>query len=200
MELLLGLGTANGLIHGLLIDSSGNVLLSEILDGTGNSRITKFDSAGAVLSTITSGLSFAGQLVLDSANNLYASNASGGVISKYNSSGVYQGTFATGSGGAGSNDYGLAYDPVSNNFFQATFGPNTTNNPVGAIQRFDASGNSLGYLAIGQNTAYFLATIPQAPVAATVPEPSSIIWASVLGLLGIRARRRARNSAESKSE
>lgn len=174
--------------HGLLIDASGNVYVSDILRSGGNGKITKYDTTGALLLTITAGLSYPGQITLDAAGNLYASNAGGSYIGKYNSLGVYQGVFAS---GTGSNDYGVAYDPSTNSFYQGTFGP--TPNSFGAIQHFDSNGISLGYVATDQPTAYFLAIVP-VPVPTGVPEPSTIISASVAGLigLGMALRRRQR--------
>lgn len=171
---------------GMVFDASGNLYVSDYINGPGPGRIRKYDTNGSVVTTITSGLSWPGQLALDMAGNLYASNAGGNTISKYNGAGTYLGQFAIGSG---SNNYGLAYDADSNTFFQATYGPQP--NPFGAIQRFDANGASLGYLALDRGNAYYLATVPQSQIAA-VPEPSAILWAGVLGLIGVTLRQRRR--------
>ncbi|MDX1925840.1 MAG: hypothetical protein SFV81_04945 [Pirellulaceae bacterium] len=169
---------------GLTIDKSGNVYVSDFIGGVGPGKITKFSSSGTILDTIDGNLLWPGQLVVDGLGNIYATSAGSNNINKYNSSGDYVGVFAN---GRGPNNYGLAYDSTSGTFYQATFGPGS--NGFGAIQRFDANGNSLGYLAINQQNAYFLATIPTASIAA-VPEPSAFAWAGVLALLGLTLRRR----------
>ena len=169
---------------GLTVDKLGNVYVSDFVAGVGPGKVTKFSSSGGFLTTISGNLAWPGQIAVDNGGNLYVTNASGNMINKYNSAGVYQGIFAN---GLGPNNYGLAYDSTSNTFYQATFGPGS--NGFGAIQRFNAAGQSLGFLATGQPNAYFLATIPAATVAA-VPEPSSILWASAMALLGLTIRRR----------
>ena len=124
----------------------------------------------------------------DSLGNLYVSNAGGNHIVKYDSLLNYQGTFAS---GTGANDYGVAYDAFTNTFYQGTFGPRA--NPLGAIQHFDASGNSLGFVATDQATAYFLVVVPTAALTA-VPEPATFVTMA-LGFAGAVcfARRRDRN-------
>lgn len=176
---------ASGLSYpeGLVIDGSGNVFVS---GGGAGGTITKFDPTGAISNTITTGLSYPGQLTFDSAGNLYASNAGGDTITKFNGLGAYQGVFAT---GTGSNDYGLVYDASTNSFYQGTFGPAANIN--GPIQHFDANGNSLGYVATDQPTAYFLAVRPRA-----VPEPASLAMLGI-GAIGVMCYvRRRRVSAD----
>ncbi len=174
--------------EGLLIDSSGNILVSDILNGAGNGVVKKFNSSGTFLNSFSNGLSYPGQIAEDSAGNLYVSNAGGNFIGKYNSAGVYQGQFAF---GTGSNDYGVAYDAATNTFYQGTFGP--TPNSNGAIQHFDANGQSLGYLATDQPTAYFIAVVPTARPTG-VPEPSTIVAASIAGVVAITVSRRRRTA------
>jgi DNA-binding beta-propeller fold protein YncE len=164
---------ANGLLHGLLIDPTNNVYVTDILSG-GSGSLIKYDATGTMLATTSIGLSYPGQIARDSLGNLYVSNAGGNQIGKYDSLLNHQGTFAS---GIGANDYGVAYDAFTNTFYQGTFGPGA--NPLGPIQHFDANGNSLGFVAADQTTAYFLVVVP---TAAAVPEPSTF---AILGLGGI---------------
>ncbi|MBS0261290.1 MAG: NHL repeat-containing protein [Planctomycetes bacterium] len=169
---------SNGLLHGLLIDPTGNVYVTDILSG-GTGNLIKYNSAGTVLATTTTGLSYPGQIARDSLGNLYVSNAGGDHIVKFDSLLNSLGNFAS---GTGANNYGVAYDAATNTFYQGTFGP--SGNPSGPIQRFDANGSSLGFVAADQTTAYFLA-VARTEVPAPVPEPSTLIGSLVMcGMFG----------------
>jgi streptogramin lyase len=163
--------------RGLVFDSSGDLFVA-----TGSDSIIEYSSDGTVLRTITGHLDNTVQLVLDNAGNLYATNVGDDTIEKFSPTGIDLGTFAT---GTGNYTAGLAYDPTTQIFYQASL-------ISGSIQEFSSAGVSLGYLDLGPKDAPVLLTIrPSA-----VPEPGSLnLMVTGLAGAGFYARRRRQRAA-----
>jgi tripartite motif-containing protein 71 len=118
---------------GLAIDSNGNLFATNGANGT----ISKFNSSGKYISSITSNLNSVSGLAFDSKGNLYATN-NGYYINKYNSSGEYISSISSNLNGV----TGLAFD-TSDNLYAA-------NNYDDTISKFNSSGLFLSTIGSGK--------------------------------------------------
>lgn len=116
---------------GLAFDSSGNLYAANI----GNSTVSKFNSTGTYVNTISTNLSTPLFPTFDAAGNLYVSNNGDNSVSKFDSVGVYQSSITTNLSGPA----GLDFDS-SGNLYVANNTPNT-------ISKFNSSGGFLGTFA-----------------------------------------------------
>lgn len=73
---------------GLGVDTAGNVYVADI----GNSRVQKYDSTGAFVSTIINEFTSPVDVAVDSAGNMYVLSYSNSCVQKFNSAAVYQGS------------------------------------------------------------------------------------------------------------
>jgi sugar lactone lactonase YvrE len=141
------------------IDSNGNVYLVDFT----NKSVLEYNSGGTLLRTLASGLNSPTGLAIDASNNVYVSNDANGTIQKITQAGGVS-LFTSGL----STPFGLAFD-AAGFLYSADFGD-------GTIQRITSSGVASPFVT-GLNQ-------PSYVVAAAVPEPSSLMLASV-GLLSL---------------
>jgi hypothetical protein len=119
--------------RGLAFDSSGNLYVSNV--GTNTGFISKFNSSGEFVSSITSNLNEPAGLAFDSAGNLYAANTHSKSISKFNSAGTYIGSITSSVQANLYGPYGLAFDSSGNLYTGNQY------NSVGTISKFDPAGD-----------------------------------------------------------
>jgi hypothetical protein len=119
------------------VDSSGDVYVAD----PGNARVEKFDSSGAYLSQITTGLSSPRGVAVDLTDNLYVADPGSGAVQKFNSAGVYQSSIA-----AGTNPNGVSTDATGDLFVFA-------NEPEAHILEYDALGAQIGDFGSGSLTS-----------------------------------------------
>ena len=116
---------------GIVFDGSGNMFVASHYSNS----ISKFDSSGTFISTISANLNGPEGLAFDLMGNLYAANARGDTISKFDRYGTYLSTISTNLSGPN----GLAVDS-NGNLYAANTGDNT-------ISKFDSSGNFLATIS-----------------------------------------------------
>jgi sugar lactone lactonase YvrE len=116
--------------RGLAFDTSGNLYAAN----SGNNTISKFNSAGNYLNSITSNLNGPYGLAFDSLGNLYAANTFEGTIIKFNSAGVYQNSIASNL----ETPYGIAFD-TSGNLYATNSGNSTINGDT--VSKYNSSGD-----------------------------------------------------------
>ena len=78
--------------NGLAFDALGNLYAANTNDNT----ISKFNSSGGYLSSISGNLNVPVGLAFDTSGNLYAANSNDKTISKFNSSGTFLTSWSTG--------------------------------------------------------------------------------------------------------
>jgi sugar lactone lactonase YvrE len=116
---------------GIVFDVSGNMFVASHYSNS----ISKFDSSGRYISSISASLNGPEGLAFDLMGNLYAANARGDTISKFDRYGTYLSTISTNLSGPN----GLAVDS-NGHLYAANTGDNT-------ISKFDSSGNFLATIS-----------------------------------------------------
>ena len=143
------------------------------------STISKFNSSGGYLSSISGNLNNPFGLAFDSSGNLYAANTNDNTISKFNSSGGYLSSIS----GNLNVPVGLAFD-TSGNLYAANSNDKT-------ISKFNSSGTFLTSWSTGTASPNFLTVH-----AVRVPEPSTYALATIAtGVIAYLARRRKARTA-----
>lgn len=141
-----------GKLEGIVVDSSGNVYVSDWVNAQGGSggSIRKITSAGLVSTLVSGTLNGPQGLALDSGGNLYVADAGNAVIRKVSTSTgtttVYAGTlghsgFNDGAVGTGQFGYpvGLAFDPAGNLYVADAQGSNIRKvNTSGVISTYNS--------------------------------------------------------------
>ncbi|MFA6448592.1 MAG: NHL repeat-containing protein, partial [bacterium] len=142
------LDNSNNELQGLVLDSSGNILIAEHDMASDMSRIQKYSSTGTLVNACfipwnrsscptprnSPGIQIADGMAIDSSNNIYLADSMAGKIYKFTAAGGNQAPVTVGTATSGWTPREVAVDPSDNNkvyFIQAKDGtPNGNNETV----------------------------------------------------------------------